>query len=563
MLVCSITAMIGVAVLEPLVPALLKPLIDENFSQIPETNPLKIPLFLLTVFFFKGIAEYFSSVLSQWIANKVITDIRDDIFRHQLSLSIKNHQKESPGRIISRFLYDIPQISMSLSTAWIIIIRDTLILIALISYLLYVSLDLTMVMLVVSPPIAILINIIGKRLRKTNVDIQEKTGVMTKVINQAITGIKEIKLYAMGDSQTRSFKKISESIRSSTMIIAKLAAANVPIVQFLAALAVTVVIYLATLLSLENRFSPGEFVSFIAAMSLMFEPIRRLTGVNAVIQKGFAACQSIFNILDQKTEVIDEFKNEKVATGGNKNTSEIISFSNVCFSYTDVDSNAIANISFNINEKEYIGIVGSTGSGKSTLFNLISAFYIPQKGEIKFYGNSINELNVTDYRKKIALVGQPVTLFDDTVLANIIVGNQEASVDDIDRALELAYCKEFISKLPEKNNTIIGTNGENLSGGQRQRIAIARAIIKNASVYCFDEPTSALDAFSAEKIQAMFSMLKGKKTLIVISHDLTLLRNADRILVFDKGSLVEQGSHAELKEKRYYSKLIREQKKQH
>ena len=194
---------------------------------------------------------------------------------------------------------------------------------------------------------------------------------------------------------------------------------------------------------------------------------------------------------------------------------------------------------------------------------MISAFYIPQKGEIKFYGNSINELNVTDYRKKIALVGQPVTLFDDTVLANIIVGNQEASVDDIDRALELAYCKEFISKLPEKNNTIIGTNGENLSGGQRQRIAIARAIIKNASVYCFDEPTSALDAFSAEKIQAMFSMLKGKKTLIVISHDLTLLRNADRILVFDKGSLVEQGSHAELKEKRYYSKLIREQKKQH
>ena len=163
--------------------------------------------------------------------------------------------------------------------------------------------------------------------------------------------------------------------------------------------------------------------------------------------------------------------------------------------------------------------------------------------------------------KKIALVGQPVTLFDDTVLANIIVGNQEASVDDIDRALELAYCKEFISKLPEKNNTIIGTNGENLSGGQRQRIAIARAIIKNASVYCFDEPTSALDAFSAEKIQAMFSMLKGKKTLIVISHDLTLLRNADRILVFDKGSLVEQGSHAELKEKRFYSKLIRDQKK--
>ena len=550
----SVLAMVSVATLEPLVPALLKPLIDENFSKTSNINPLKIPLFLLLVFFFKGIAEYASSVLSQWIANKVITDIRDDVFSHQLKLSLQHYQSQSPGRIISRFLYDIPQISASLSAAWIIVIRDSLIIIALVSYLFYVSWHLTLVMLITAPPIIILISLVGKKLRKSNFEIQEITGVMTKTISQTTSGIKEIKLYGVEEKISVSFRKISELIRRKTMYVVRLTAANVPTVQFLAALAVTIVIYLATLLSQENELTPGAFVSFIAAMSLMFEPIRRLTGVNSILQKGFAACESIFEILNKNEE--NNLDGSSPPPWKEKLNSLEIEFHNVTFKYPDTNELSLNDISFKIRNCEFIGIVGSTGSGKSTLYNLFAAFYLPTAGKIKINGVSITEISKNDLREKISWVGQPVTLFDDSVFANVAIGNSHASEADVTRVLEIAHCKEFVEKLPNKMYTNIGPNGSNLSGGQRQRLAIARALLRNSSVYLFDEATSALDSHSAGLIRTVYDGIKGRKTLIVISHDLSTLRNADKILVFEKGRLVESGSHSELIGKKYYSMLI-------
>ena len=554
-LVCSILAMIAVAVLEPLVPALLKPLIDENFSQSSNVNPLKIPILLLAVFLFKGLAEYASNVLSQWVANKVITDIRDAVFIHQLNITIENYLSESPGRIISRFLYDIPQISASLSAAWIIVIRDSLILIALLSYLFFVSWPLTLVMLLTAPPIIFLINFVGKKLRKSNFEIQENTALMTKTITQVTNGIREIKLYGVEKKISTLFERTSELIRSKTMYVVKLTAANVPTVQFLAALAVTIVIYLATLLSQGDKLTPGAFVSFIAAMSLMFEPIRRLTGVNAILQKGFAACDSIFEILDKKVEIHENSLNSSSQIIENRDGMKI-EFENVSFKYPATDQYSLKDASFKIADREFIGIVGSTGSGKSTLFNLFAAFYLPTKGKININGVSIEGLSKKSLREKISWVGQPVTLFDDSVFSNVVIGNINASKSDVLKALEIAHCMDFVEKLPDGIHTIIGPNGSNLSGGQRQRLAIARALLRNSSIYLFDEATSALDSHSAGLIRMVYDEIKGHKTLVVISHDLSTLTNANKIYVFDNGSLVESGTHTELIDKKHYSKLV-------
>ena len=554
-LVCSILAMIAVAVLEPLVPALLKPLIDENFSQSSNVNPLKIPILLLAVFLFKGLAEYASNVLSQWVANKVITDIRDAVFIHQLNITIENYLSESPGRIISRFLYDIPQISASLSAAWIIVIRDSLILIALLSYLFFVSWPLTLVMLLTAPPIIFLINFVGKKLRKSNFEIQENTALMTKTITQVTNGIREIKLYGVEKKISTLFERTSELIRSKTMYVVKLTAANVPTVQFLAALAVTIVIYLATLLSQGDKLTPGAFVSFIAAMSLMFEPIRRLTGVNAILQKGFAACDSIFEILDKQVEIHGNNLNSSSQIIESRNGMKI-EFENVSFKYPATDQYSLKDVSFKITDREFIGIVGSTGSGKSTLFNLFAAFYLPTKGKININGVSIEGLSKKSLREKISWVGQPVTLFDDSVFSNVVIGNTNASKSDVLKALEIAHCMDFVEKLPNGINTTIGPNGSNLSGGQRQRLAIARALLRNSSIYLFDEATSALDSHSAGLIRMIYDQIKGHKTLVVISHDLTTLTNANKIYVFEKGYLVESGGHSELIDKKHYSKLV-------
>ena len=554
-LVCSILAMIAVAVLEPLVPALLKPLIDENFSQSSNVNPLKIPILLLAVFLFKGLAEYASNVLSQWVANKVITDIRDAVFIHQLNITIENYLSESPGRIISRFLYDIPQISASLSAAWIILIRDSLILIALLSYLFFVSWPLTLVMLLTAPPIIFLINFVGKKLRKSNFEIQENTALMTKTITQVTNGIREIKLYGVEKKISTLFERTSELIRSKTMYVVKLTAANVPTVQFLAALAVTIVIYLATLLSQGDKLTPGAFVSFIAAMSLMFEPIRRLTGVNAILQKGFAACDSIFEILDKQVEIHENSPDSSSQIIENHDGMKI-EFENVSFKYPATDQYSLKDVSFKITDTEFIGIVGSTGSGKSTLFNLFAAFYLPTKGKININGVSIEDLSKKSLREKISWVGQPVTLFDDSVFSNVAIGNTNASRSDVLKALEIAHCMDFVEKLPDGINTIIGPNGSNLSGGQRQRLAIARALLRNSSIYLFDEATSALDSHSAGLIRMVYDQIKGHKTLVVISHDLTTLTNANKIYVFEKGSLVESGAHSDLIDKKHYSKLV-------
>ena len=545
----SLFAMIVVAAFEPMVPALLTPLIDENLVKNTNDNAWKIPLLLIIVFIFKGLAEYLANVSSQWIANKAISEIRQDVFNHQILLPIQTNREEALGRITSRFLYDIPQISASISSAWIIIIRDSLVLITLTGYLIFVSWPLTIIMLIVAPPIAYLINKVGVKMRSSNIEIQNATGNLAKSIDQSIVGIKEIKLYGHELNQKKSFGKVSEHIRKKTMDIVKLSAANVPTVQFLAALAVTVVIYVATLLSKQNELTPGQFVSFIAAMSLLFEPIRRLTSVNAVIQKGLAASKSIFTLLSLE----EENQTQSSTTNINNNffkildkSKPLIIFKNVFFKYPNQKDFALNDISFNVYQNESLGIVGISGSGKSTVINLLTGFYKKIDGSILINSKNIEEIPLKILRKKFSWVGQPIILFDDTIRANILVGKSDANDKEIFNALEKSNSHDFVRSLDKQLDFNIGANGTFLSSGQCQRIAIARAIIRNAPIFLFDEATSALDSQSEKIIQESLQKIKKNKTVITIAHRISTVKDCDRILVFESGKIVQVGSHEEL-----------------
>ena len=555
----SILAMLAIAIFEPMVPALLTPLIDENLVKNSYGDAWKIPTLLILVFIVKGFAEYIANVSSQWIANKAISEIRQDVFKHQISLPLEIHRHETPGRITSRFLYDIPQISASISSAWIIIIRDSLVLIALTSYLFYVSWALTFIMLIVAPPIAFLINKVGEKMRSSNIEIQEATGELAKAINQSIVGIKEIKLYANQKQQNMVFKKVSEYIRRKTMNVVKLSAANVPTVQVLAALAVTVVIYVATLLSKQNELTPGQFVSYIAAMSLLFEPIRRLTSVNTVIQKGLAASKSIFTLLGlEKEEIhIKDSLNKNFSLNNSKNIAPILEFKKVSFKYLDQKEYALENVSFKVFKNESIGIVGSSGSGKTTIINLLCGFYKVSEGEIKVGSTNLNEIPLKELRKNISWVGQPIVLFDESIKSNVLMGCDSYDEKQVIEALKKSNSMEFVSKLENDIHFKIGPNGSLLSGGQCQRLAIARSIIRNAPIFLFDEATSALDSQSEKAIFDAFTKIKKNKTTIIIAHRISTIKNCDRIFVFDLGKLIQIGNHNELMQQAgTYKKLV-------
>lgn len=555
----SLLAMLAIAIFEPMVPALLTPLIDENLVTNNYDSAWKIPSLLILVFVVKGLAEYIANVSSQWIANKAISEIRQDVFKHQISLPLETHSHETPGRITSRFLYDIPQISASISSAWIILIRDSLVLIALTSYLFYVSWALTIIMLIVAPPIAFLINRVGGKMRSSNIEIQEATGELAKAINQSINGIKEIKLYGNESHQQMTFKKVSEFIRQKTMSIVKLSAANVPTVQVLAALAVTIVIYVATLLSKQNELTPGQFVSYIAAMSLLFEPIRRLTSVNTVIQKGLAASKSIFNLLDLEKEETNtkDSLNQDFSISKFDNALPVIEFKNVSFKYFDQKEYALKDVSFKIYKNESIGIVGASGSGKTTVVNLLSGFYKVTEGEIRVGSINLNKLPLKELRKNISWVGQPVILFDGSIKSNVLMGCENSNDIQVVEALKKSNSMEFVRKLENNIDFVIGPNGSLLSGGQCQRLAIARSIIRNAPIFLFDEATSALDTQSEQAIFDAIAEIKKSKTTITIAHRISTIKSCDKIFVFDAGRIIQVGNHEELIRKDgKYKKLV-------
>jgi len=534
----TLLSLVVIAAMEPATAMILKDLVDESLIAKNPDSFVLMPILLAGVFIVKGIAEYFSKVFSQWIAQKAILNIRADMYQKMQYLPYDKFQSYSTGKLLSKITYDVPQASNALSTAWVIIIRDTLTVIALVAYLLYISWQLTLLMLIIGPIVAFIIDKASKLMRSSSKAMQQDMGQMTHQLEEGLNGYQDIKIYGAESYEQNRFEKTAENLLNNTMAVTKVSALNVPLVQILAAIALAGVVYIAMQMSAQDMFTPGELLAYITAMALTFEPIRRLTSVNETVQKGMAAAESIFELLDQPNET----------DSGNK-TSTIkghIQIRNLSFGYKTDANHAISKLNLTLPPSKTTALVGQSGSGKTTLVNLISRFYHPTEGQILLDELSLEEYKLPHLRNHIAYVSQHVVLFNDTVANNIAYGHSEINEEAIIQAAKSAFAWEFIEKLPQGIHTPIGENGNLLSGGQRQRIAIARAFLKNAPILIMDEATSALDNQSESMIQKAMETLRENRTVIIIAHRLSTIENADQIVVMAEGKLLEIGNHTEL-----------------
>ncbi|BBP46625.1 lipid A export ATP-binding/permease protein MsbA [Thiosulfatimonas sediminis] len=535
----TLLALIVIAVMEPATAWILKELVDESLIAKNPDSFVMMPLLLAGVFIIKGIADYFSKVFSQWIAQSAILDIRSAMYRKMQSLPYSTFQSYSTGRLMSKITYDVPQASNALSNAWVIIIRDSLTVVALVAYLLYISWQLTLLMLIIAPVVAFIIDKASRLMRNSSRNMQADMGQMTHQLEEGLNAYQDIKIYGAERYEQNRFQNTAKSLLINTLNVTKVSALNVPLVQILAAIALAVVVYIAMQMSAKDMFTPGELLSFITAMALTFEPIRRLTSINETVQKGMAAAESIFELLDLPDE----------ANNGSHRFDSIdgeIVFKQLGFTYPNADTATFENFNLTIPAKKTTALVGQSGSGKSTLAHLIARFFEPTAGRITLDGYPLSEIELNHFRQNIAFVSQNIILFNDTLAANIAYGQSDIDQDKIIAAAKKAHAWEFIQNLPQGLNTNIGDNGDLLSGGQRQRISLARAFLKDAPILIMDEATSALDNQSEKKVQQAMDELRKERTVILIAHRLSTIENADQIVVLEHGKVIEQGKHSDL-----------------
>ncbi len=526
----SIGAMLCTAALEPVIPALMQPLIDKSLIGKDPTSLWQVPLFIFLAFTAKGVADYISSVSSQYIAQRTMADLRQLVFSRALDLPMSIHESGSSGHMLSKITYDTAMVGEAVSNAWIVIVRDSLVLMGLLAFLFYTAWQLTLVVLITAPMVALVLKLAGARLRTSNSRLQTWMGALSTVVTEALLGLKEIKIFNNQRAQEARFSKTNLDLRREQMRIARLQSLNVPLVQILAASTVALVIFIASRMSSKNLLTPGEFVAFITAMSMVFEPLRRLTNVNAVLQKGMAGAQSVFALLDEVGESDRSTGTEAISKSYRPSSNGKIEFINVSFRYPGKDRDVLKDFSLLIEPGEGVAITGQSGIGKSTLLYLIAKFGVPRQGEVKISGISVTEWQAHELREHISLVSQSIFLFDGSIEENIRMGKGCATVDEVISAAKSAHAWEFIEALPLGLQTRLGSLGNGLSGGQRQRIAIARAFLKAAPILLLDEPTSALDRESEQSVVAGLKSLMKGRTTILISHNPNTLLSVDRVI---------------------------------
>ncbi|MBM2830107.1 MAG: lipid exporter, fused ATPase and inner rane subunit MsbA [Gammaproteobacteria bacterium] len=550
----SILSMLILAATDPAIPALMKPMLDGAFiNKDPELIYL-IPVLFVGLFIIRGAATYINGMSLRWVAFTVMTDLRSEMFLRMLSFPSQYYDHHTGGMLMSKFTYDVIQIQQAATNAVTTLIRDFLAIIGLIAWMFYIDWRLTLIALICAPFIVLIVLSIRNRLRKMSQKAQESMADIHHVLGECIEGQKLVKLYGGQAQEIERFNVVIRSNRRYMMKFAMAAIATGPAVQLISAIALAVIIYIAAIQASTGALSIGEFVSFFGAMAMLLAPLKRLVSVNEHIQKGLAACESIFSLLDEQpetdsgTRVIEHIKGD-------------IEFRNVNFRYDGKETDALQNISLHISPGETVALVGSSGSGKTTVANLLPGFYDVSNGEILLDGIDLREITLASLRANIALVSQEVVLFNDTVRNNIAYGALHNSKDeDIIEAARAAHALEFIQEMPDGFETIIGEKGMKLSGGQRQRLAIARAILKNAPILILDEATSSLDRESERQIQSALDRIKKGRTCIVIAHRLSTIEKADRILVIDRGRIVQTGKHSDLlKQDGVYARLHRVQ----
>lgn len=520
--------------------SLLKPLLDDGFGKA-DNNTLKwLPLAILGLMIVRGSSSFVSTYCVSWVSGKVVMSMRRKLFGHMMGMPVSYFDQQSTGTLLSRITYDSEQVASSASGALITIIREGTYIIALFGIMFYNSWQLSLILIAIAPVVSITIRVVSKRFRKISKNMQTGMGHVTTSAEQMLKGHKEVLIFGGQKVETERFDKVSNNMRRQNMKMVSASAISDPIVQMIASFALAFVLYAASFPEIKEQLSPGTIGVVFSSMFALMRPLKSLTNVNAQFQRGMAACQTLFAILDTEKE-----KDE-----GTKVLTQVkgdIEFDSVTFTYETKEHPALEDVSFTLPAGKSVALVGRSGSGKSTIANLITRFYDIDKGSIRIDGHDIRDYTLESLRSQVALVSQHVYLFNDTVANNIAYATDgRYSRAEIEKAAEMAYAMDFIQKLDNGLDTMIGENGVMLSGGQRQRIAIARALLRDAPILILDEATSALDTESERAIQAALDELQKNRTSLVIAHRLSTIENADQILVVQDGHIIERGDHSTL-----------------
>jgi len=533
-------ALIVNAAIDPFMLTLLKTLLDNVIGQKNPGILVWMPLVIIGLILIRGVSGYISSYCISWVSGKVVMALRCRLFSHMMGMPVAFFDQQSTGTLLSRISYDCEQVASSSSGSLVTVVREGASILGLFVMMFYYSWQLSLILLVLAPIVSLAIRIVSRRFRRISKNMQNTMGQVTSHAEQMLKGHKEVLMFGGQQVESDRFGQVSNKMRRQGMKMVSATSLSDPIIQLLASSALAFVLYAASFPSVMATLTAGSISAVFSAMLMLMRPLKSLTNVNAQFQRGMAACQTLFAILDTEQEKDEGTRVVKRATGN-------IEFRDVTFTYPGSETPALQHINLTIPAGKTVALVGRSGSGKSTLASLLTRFYDVDSGEILLDGHDLRDYTLASLREQVVLVSQHVHLFNDTVANNIAYARTDVfSREEIEKAAEMAHAMEFINKMDNGLDTVIGENGVLLSGGQRQRIAIARALLRDSPILILDEATSALDTESERAIQSALETLQQNRTTLIIAHRLSTIEKADEILLVEEGEIVERGSHQQL-----------------
>ena len=544
-----------VALTTPALPELIRRVIDDIFVNADRSMLTILPLVAISIMLIRAIGTYGANVAINYIGQRIVGSLQKDLYRSILNSDLSYINSIHSARFISSFTADSSKLRETMSSVVVNLSRNILMVVGLVGYLFYVDAMLATIFFIVIPPAAIGLKFLGKKLRKAIRMSLEEIGALSALVSETLKGIRIIKAYGKEQMHVSKASEVIDKVVNFSMKGVRARSASAPIMEIVTGVAIACIIYYAGNKSLDGLMTVGSFMAFTTAAGLLYDPLKAVANLQAMLQEGVAASQRLFPILDNKPKIQDKknLKKPEIFSGS-------INFENVSFSYSENDKDVLKNISIKIKSGQTVALVGPSGAGKSSLLNLVPRFYDVSSGKVEINDVDIKDLSLADVRSSSALVSQDTLIFDLSIKENIIFGNDNVSEKTFQNVCEDSLVDEFVKDLPDRYETIAGESGVRISGGQKQRIAIARAMIKDAPILLLDEATSSLDSDSEKKVQIALDKLIKNKTALVIAHRLSTVRNVDKIYVIDKGIVVEEGDHDSLiKNDGLYSFLFKTQ----